>query len=234
MKRAVTNCFIRSEKIGTPVCLAVAADLHNSDPRDLLPLLQGVDAVLAVGDLVDRYHQRWDRAIPFLREASKCAPTYVSVGNHERRLTNPDAFWEEVGGTGAIVLNQTVARLNGDVVLGGFSSWYHQEVDASVVEELAELEGFRLLMCHHPEYYPKYVKGTGIDLTVSGHAHGGQVRLFGLGLYAPGQGILPKLTGGFYDDRRLLVSRGLSNPAHFPRLWNPCELVLLHLLPEGV
>lgn len=107
------------------------------------------------------------------------------------------------------------------------------EVDPSVVDDLTELDGFRLLMCHHPEYYPTYIQDRGIDLTVSGHAHGGQVRLFGKAVYAPGQGIFPKLTDGFYDDRHLLVSRGLSNPAKAPRLWNPCELVLLHLLPEA-
>lgn len=87
-------------------------------------------------------------------------------------------------------------------------------------------------MCHHPEYYPKYVKTLDIDLTVSGHAHGGQVRIGRQGLYAPGQGLLPRLTGGFYDDGRLLVSRGLTNSTWAPRLNNPCELVLIQLLPE--
>lgn len=94
------------------------------------------------------------------------------------------------------------------------------------------MDGFRILMCHHPEYYPEHIRRSSIDLTVSGHAHGGQVRLFGQGLYAPGQGILPKYTSGFYDSGRLLVSKGLSNLTWVPRLWDPCELVLLHLLPE--
>ena len=88
-------------------------------------------------------------------------------------------------------------------------------------------------MCHHPEYYPRYVRQADIDLTVSGHAHGGQICLFGQGLYAPGQWLFPKYTAGFYDGQRLLVSRGLTNSTWVPRLWNPCELVLLQLLPEG-
>ncbi|MBQ7306303.1 MAG: hypothetical protein IJW85_08850 [Clostridia bacterium] len=72
-----------------------------------------------------------------------------------------------------------------------------------------------------------------IDLTLSGHAHGGQVRLFGRGLFAPGQGILPRLTSGWYFDRRLLVSRGLTNSAGAPRINDPCELILLHLKGEN-
>ena len=61
---------------------------------------------------------------------------------------------------------------------------------------------------------------------------GGQVRLMGRGLYAPGQGLFPMLTSGWYFDRRLLVSRGLTNSAGVPRLFNPCELILLHLEPK--
>ena len=136
-KRQITSYFIRSPKITRPTCLALATDLHNGPYQDLLPVLQGVDAILVAGDMADRYHQHWENAIGFLTAAASCAPTYFSVGNHERRLKNADAFWDAVGDTGAIVLNQTVARLNDDVVLGGFSSWIKQRVDATVVGELA-------------------------------------------------------------------------------------------------
>ena len=66
------------------------------------------------------------------------------------------------------------------------------------------------------------------SLVLSGHAHGGQVRLFGRGLYAPGQGLLPRYTEGVHF-RRLAVSRGLSNTQLVPRLFNPPEIV--YLLP---
>ena len=71
-----------------------------------------------------------------------------------------------------------------------------------------------------------------IDLTLSGHAHGGQIRLFGQGLYAPGQGVFPRLTGGFYDGGRLLVSRGMTNTVRIPRIGNPCELVMIEISPQ--
>ncbi|MCR5090266.1 MAG: metallophosphoesterase [Oscillospiraceae bacterium] len=90
-------------------------------------------------------------------------------------------------------------------------------------------DGYKLLLSHHPEYYPLCLKDRKIDLILSGHAHGGQWRFFGRGLFAPGQGLFPKLTSGVVDGR-LVISRGLANMAPVPRLFNPPELV--YLLPE--
>ena len=62
---------------------------------------------------------------------------------------------------------------------------------------------------------------------MSGHAHGGQWRIFGRGVYAPGQGIFPKYTSGVIDGR-CVISRGLSNHTHVPRIFNPPELVMVY------
>jgi len=66
-----------------------------------------------------------------------------------------------------------------------------------------------------------------IDLVLSGHAHGGQIRIKGQGLYAPGQGFLPRLTSGVVD-HRLVISRGLANNTIISRQWNPEEVVYIH------
>ena len=72
-----------------------------------------------------------------------------------------------------------------------------------------------------------YIKELNIDLTLSGHAHGGQIRILGQGLIAPGQGFFPKYTSGMYDGR-LIVSRGLANNAPpIPRLFNRKELIFI-------
>ena len=76
------------------------------------------------------------------------------------------------------------------------------------------------------------LRDRNIDLVLSGHAHGGQIRLLGRGLYAPGQGILPAYTGGLHSGPhgKLLISRGLSNTAlPVPRLFNPPEIVAADL-----
>ena len=94
------------------------------------------------------------------------------------------------------------------------------------LDEFEKQGGKKLLLCHHPEYRDKYLKDRSIDLILSGHAHGGQIRLLGRGLYAPGQGIFPKYTSGIHAN--MIISRGLSNTAGFiPRLFNPREIVYI-------
>ena len=136
-----------------------------------------------------------------------------------------------VGCSGGTLLDYPTVQV-GDLALGGLSSVSRRETpDRRVLAELSTMPGFRLLLCHHPEYYAPHVADFDIDLTVAGHAHGGQVQLFGHGLYAPNQGLLPKLTNGFYFHDRLLVSRGMTNSAAAPRIANPCELLILKIQP---
>ena len=86
----------------------------------------------------------------------------------------------------------------------------------------ASVPGYHILLSHHPEYRRLVPKE--VELILSGHAHGGQWRIFGHGVYAPGQGVWPKLTKGIYDGRQV-VSAGLSNTAPAPRFFNPTQVV---------
>ena len=89
-----------------------------------------------------------------------------------------------------------------------------------------------MLMAHRPELTNQYAT-AGFDLVVSGHAHGGQVRIPLLvnGLCAPNQGWFPEYAGGEYkvDGTTLIVSRGLSTQRqmYIPRIFNRPELVLI-------
>ena len=74
----------------------------------------------------------------------------------------------------------------------------------------------------------RYLRGADVDLVLAGHAHGGQIRIFGQGLYAPGQGIFPRYTRGVVDGR-MIISAGAGNPVPAPRWGNPCEVLQLEL-----
>ena len=194
---------------------------------------------------------RTEFVLPFLKACADIAPTFFSLGNHEWKLSSEDIA--VISETGAVVLDNGFVR-HGGVVIGGLSSagftaykeyrrgkperypeWGYgdspdmTEPDISWLGSFCGQEGFKLLLCHHPEYRDRYLKAMPLDLVLCGHAHGGQIRLFGQGLFAPGQGFLPKYTGGVHGN--MIISRGLANTGGMvPRLFNPTETV--YILPK--
>lgn len=223
--------------LSAPLSLSIAqvSDLHGRDPRHVLEVLEKrpPDLIAVTGDLFT-YLKEAPHTLPFLTRAAAVAPTFYVPGNHEQ--------WEEgdreaIKATGAVLL-ENEARRFGDIWIGGLTSGFGLQrqghfkqtppPDREFLARFAALPGYKLLLCHHPEYYPLYIRPLPIQLTLAGHAHGGQWRLFGQGLFAPGQGLFPPYTSGVYEDR-LAVSRGLANTAPFPRLFNPKELIYITL-----
>ena len=226
--RVIRRYTVVSDKITEPMTLAVMSDLHNAPFEDILPALSGVDAILLVGDLLNRHQHGTAYAEAFLREMPQIAPTFFSKGNHEWKSADWPAFCTMLEHSRVTLLDNRFTRFHG-LLLGGLSSAPKDEIRTGWLEEMSLSKGFRLLMCHQPEWYPRYVHRYALDLTLSGHAHGGQICLKGQGIYSPGQGIFPKLTHGLYDHGHLLVSSGMTNSSHMPRWGNPCEIILLRL-----
>ena len=120
-----------------------------------------------------------------------------------------------------------VSRVCGDWISGAGGS----VVDLAWLDDFCSVPEYKILLCHHPEYW-SFLRSRKLDLVLSGHAHGGQFRLPLIGgLYAPGQGLFPKLTHGLHDGGHMMVSRGMSNGAFAPRINNPYELIILTLEP---
>lgn len=212
--------------------LVFLSDLHDYPNEPILDKISKInpDAVLVGGDFIHN-HEKRDRGYEFLRAASSFAPTFCTVGNHERCYESKLAL--SVERTGAILLDNASALLKG-IHIGGLTSTtgslYPESCPPNTewLEKFSGLDGYKILVSHHPEYYEKYIKQLPIDLILSGHAHGGQWRFFGKGVYAPGQGWFPKYTCGLYDER-LIVSRGIGNQFRVPRINNKPEIVLLNL-----
>lgn len=158
----------------------------------------------------------------FFREAVRIAPVFLSLGNHEWYLTEEDTT--VLRETGVTLLDNSDLLFDG-ISIGGLSP----DVNDHWLEGFRHKPGFRLLLCHHPEYYEEFHLQD-IDLILSGHAHGGQWRIHGKGIYAPDQGLFPPHSKGFYDNC-LVVSSGCSNTTAIPRFGNPCEVVVVELLP---
>ena len=246
-KIGVTHYQISARDASIDLNIAVASDLHGNPNRLPLELIaeQIPDLILIPGDLMDDRDllDPRSRGYEFLRACAAIAPTFYSVGNHEIACYHKGNPWrhptpipiptearERIAQTGAILLDNDCAALNEKVTICALSSGINRsenKPDANALARFEELDGVRILLCHHPEYYVPYLQKTSIDLTVCGHAHGGHWRIFGRGIYAPGQGLFPKYTAGVLDER-CVISRGMGNHTRIPRICNRPELVMIH------
>ena len=223
--RKLTEYTWHTGKLTKPVKLLVVSDLHNGRYQDILPLLCDIDALLLPGDLAERQGQTYERGIAFLREAAQVVPTFVGIGNHEMRLKQFMDFVRLVEETGARLLFNTYERF-GELVIGCWyrPQWYGHE---DMLPAFQAEPGCKVLMSHRPEDYKPYLADQEIDLVLSGHAHGGQWRFFGRGVFAPGQGLFPKYTRGVVE--RMIISAGAGGNKPVPRINNPKEILLIHL-----
>ena len=135
-----------------------------------------------------------------------------------RHVTDYRTFRAESGSSDRYPRQESISGIGGAV----HASLHKPET--GWLEEYCSAPGYHVLLSHHPEYYP--LIPDSIDLILSGHAHGGQWRFFGHGVWSPGQGWWPRYTKGVYENR-LVVSAGLSNTTWIPRLFNPTEVVYI-------
>lgn len=176
-------------------------------------------------DMLEFFFGKQDRkseySQQFLVEAKKIAPVIYSRGNHEKKMFDEDyVFFKE---NDILFLDNEDIEMtirSRKILIGGLSS----EVDEIWLDGFAHKEGEKILMMHHPEYFEQYLSNYSFDLILSGHAHGGQVRIGKQGLFSPGQGLFPKYTKGLYPEN-FIVSSGCSNTSYIPRIGNPREIV---------
>ncbi len=239
-----------SPKLTAEVRLAVVTDFHSSDNADDVVAMVAScapDAVLLVGDLFDDDTQNrpTERTLSLMRQLSALYPCYYVSGNHEAWTGEMDALYQQTEEAGVTVLRMSsgVLTVRGQrIALCGIPDPYEMvfsgapDTEEQLRQALEDVDSadFTVLLAHRPELLTKYAQFP-LDLVVSGHAHGGQVRIPGVlnGLYAPNQGWFPKLAGGAYtqDGTTLIVSRGLAVRTRLPRIFNRPEVVLVRCVP---
>lgn len=241
---------VTSPKLTAEVRLAVVTDFHSSDNADDVAVMTAScapDAVLMVGDMFDDDTQNrpTERTLSLMRQLSALYPCYYVSGNHEAWTGEMDALYQQTEEAGVTVLRMSsgVLTVRGQrIALCGIPDPYEMvfsgapDTEEQLRQALEDVDSadFTVLLAHRPELLAKYAQFP-LDLVVSGHAHGGQVRIPGVlnGLYAPNQGWFPKLAGGAYTQggTTLIVSRGLAVRTRLPRIFNRPEVVLVRCVP---
>ena len=231
--------------------IAQISDLHNAEFGEknsrLLNILseKKPDIIVITGDLVDAQHTDVSIALSFAEEAVQIATVYYVTGNHEASLSQYDELKTGLESAGVIVLEDKAVQLERSgsfITLIGISdpnfaieSNIFNEVPAMISTKLNDLTkdetNYTILLSHRPELFSTYVS-CGVDLVLSGHAHGGQFRLPLIGgLVAPDQGFFPKYDAGLYTEgsTNMIVSRGIGNSIIPLRFNNRPEIVLVEL-----
>lgn len=247
---------ITTEKLGPGqnVRIVLIADLHSSiygeNQQDLVDLVkkQEPDLIALTGDIADDKVPHAGTEM-FLAGIRGTAPVFYVTGNHECWTFRVDEIKDMIRGYGVTVLEQswTALTVNGaELIICGVDDPYIELIDDDdrsweqmmhdAFDGLDDVPGYRILLAHRPERFRTYQR-FGFDLVLSGHAHGGQVRIpFILnGLYAPGQGWFPRYAGGVYrhGDMMQVVSRGLSYNEKLPRIFNPPEVVVIDIYGDS-
>lgn len=234
-------------------------DLHNKEyGKGNFELIQKIreekpDMILVTGDmLVGKKGISFANAVALMKQLPDIAPVYYANGNHEQRMRERthifgDAYQryhEELTNAGVHYLvneSMNVKWQGCDVRISGFEPPHacydrtgrrYLNVD-DLEKRLGEASktSCQILLAHHPEYAQAYFE-WGADLVLSGHLHGGIIRIPGVGgAISPQMGLFPKYAGGIYQEGKstMVVTKGLGTHTINIRLFNPAEMVVLHI-----
>ncbi len=247
---------IETDKIPAEKSVRIVAvtDLHShiygKDQQPLIDMIikQQPDIIALVGDIADD-EEPDDGTRLLLEGICEIAPMYYVSGNHEYWSDGYDDIKSMMESYGVKVLDNESEDIivNGvRLCISGVDDPYmfdytedsdYLEMDGEedlFRQRFSDIDGsvFNVLLAHRPELIDLYQQ-YGFDLVLSGHTHGGQIRVPLLinGLFAPDQGWFPKYAGGRYDfdNQTLIVSRGLAFNDLIPRIFNPPEVVVIDI-----
>ena len=238
---------VRRENFGGNIRIVHISDLHKrrfgSENSRLCRLVESEkpDMIFITGDFVSRTQTDLATARITLEKLCRIAPVYIIFGNHEQKL-QPEVqkeFISMVRRTDAhLLMNDTVtAEKDGrKLIIAGLLESHETYKKNDCYRDLEKItsedmegylgkcpEGEVILLAHNPLFGEVYAE-WGAEYVMSGHVHGGSVRLFGIALLSPERTFFPKYSKGVYEigGTKLLVSAGLGKI----RLFDPPEIVV--------
>lgn len=256
----ITKHCIKNEKVGRHYRAVVLADLHNKrygiNNERLIEAIreQKPDCIIIAGDIpTAKPDKSLDTALHLMEELAKDYKIFYANGNHEHRMKlYPDVYGDMAERYEAGLKKAGVDRLvNGHEELGEenitiygseIDRFYYKRFQVQPMEDdylesilgLPDKKKYNILIAHNPDYFPHYAK-WGADLVLSGHVHGGMVRVpfVNKGIISPNVRLFPKYDGGIFEEKDsiMILSRGLGMHTIPIRLFNPGELIVIDFEP---
>ncbi|MDD3947725.1 MAG: metallophosphoesterase [Clostridia bacterium] len=238
------NIVIDAGSSNTTIKVAHISDIHYPNfgvsPDIVLEEIKAntPDLLFLTGDIFDESATEEDILDfgAFLSKIGKLGQAYAVTGNHEVALRHMKLYRKTLLDGGIILLENACipTEISGKtMVIAGIhdnNAYELLETDLASYDENLPI----LLLAHRPEKWEDYLHANGNQrplVTFAGHAHGGQIRLFGRGMLSHGEGLFPKYTNGLYQKEKstMIVSRGLGD-SDFPlRFYNPYHLPIVTL-----
>ena len=246
-----------SPKIQKNLRMVMMSDLHNYQyGRENKTLFDAIveaspDIIVVAGDMITaNTKEKFEKTLEMLTKLNEQYPVYYAYGNHEQKISLYRDRYGDMGERFDAALKETGVRIlrnarveipDTGVIINGlelehayFQRFHTKPMADDYLQKLMgvpDKEKYQVLLAHNPEYFKEYA-AWGADLTLSGHIHGGIVRLpfFG-GVISPAIRFFPKYDGGLFEeyDAAMVLGRGLGTHTPKVRMFNPAELLVIDL-----
>ncbi|SFL80675.1 hypothetical protein SAMN04487943_10481 [Gracilibacillus orientalis] len=221
-------------------------DLHNKQFGDhnekLLHKIEELDAdvIVITGDLIDRRTDSLQFVFDFAEKLTAInSSVYFVSGNHEWENSKRESFFQGLADKGIqLIDNQNLSieieNITFQLAGVGDPSTKHDNIEGAM--DGLNVDDVTFLLSHAPDLsrtdYPEP-----IDLVLSGHTHGGQIRLPLIGaIVAPDQGFFPKYDQGIFDlneRQQLYIDSGLGTSLIDVRMFNQSQMTLITVKGVG-
>lgn len=216
------------------------------------------DYILIGGDmLVGKSGISYQSALSFVEKLPEICPVYYANGNHEQRMKEiPENYVQSYTEykrnlikSGIHFLENESVNLTWDdkkvkitgleIPLGCYLHWHNDSLKVNeIINRIGEKDNdsYEILLAHNPSFVKQYME-RGAELILSGHLHGGIVRIPGIaGAISPSFEIFPKYSGDHYKeaDTDIIVSKGLGTHTFNIRLFNPAELIVINFVGDDL
>lgn len=229
--------------------IAHISDPHSRPAKGVLEIITDAkpDITVITGDLLHDDDKPYDEITELLSGLLKVSPVYIVTGNHDVWRTENERIFREFENMGSQVLDNKMTELekNGEkIALYGVGDPFSRipAVISAKVESafsaLPDYDGYKILLFHRANLFDE-IKDYGYDLILSGHMHGGQMRVPKIGgILAPSSALLsrnrmlfPNYCCGTFSHKNtsMIVNRGIGNTLPLPRWGNRAEVGLVTL-----
>lgn len=229
---------------GTEITIVQISDLHVPKSgiaiNELVSHINNInpDLIVLTGDIIDSQalKEDVDTLKPLLNYIGQKAKSYAILGNHEAINMHLDNYKQMLSSSNIHLLDNaydTIQIKDKTLTIAGIVDngiYTKQTVPGlNTIDQNSPV----ILLAHRPEFFHEYIslEYSSPVLTLAGHAHGGQFRIFGKGIYSPNQGYLPKYCDGLYQEngKYMVVSRGLGDSIFPLRIYNRYHLPVIKI-----